>query len=130
MSKLTNRIIKIPPEVEVNIEKGKIEIKGPLGKNELVLSSELEIIHEKNTISAKSNNLSLVGTFKSLVCNMIEGVSKYYKQTLEVRGVGYKVALKNNELEFFLGKSHYDRVAIPSDLKVDLEGNKIIITGI
>ena len=61
---------------------------------------------------------------------MIEGVNHGYKEVLEVKGVGYKVTQKDSKLEFALGKSHLDYVVIPSDLKVELEGNKIIITGL
>lgn len=131
MSKLTNRIIIIPPEVEVVVEKEKILVRGSLGKNELLINPAVEIIHTANKISTQSTaNLALAGTFNSLIYNLIEGVSRGYKETLEVRGVGYKVAWKNDQLEFSLGKSHYDYVPIPAGLQVELTGNKIIITGI
>lgn len=130
MSQLTNRIIIIPPQVEIVVDSRKVLVQGPLGKNELLINPIVEIIRTENKITTKSVNLALAGTFNSLIYNMIVGVSQGYQKTLEVKGVGYKVILKNDKLEFALGKSHYDYVTIPPELKVKLAGNKIIITGL
>lgn len=130
MSKLTNRIIIIPPEVKVIVGKEKVQVRGSQGNNELNINPEVEIIHNDNKIIIQSSNLALAGTFNSLIYNLIEGVNKGYKKTLKVTGVGYKVALKEKKLEFSLGKSHLDYIDIPSDLEVQLKGNEITISGV
>src|SRR5438067_1747480 len=130
MTKLTNRVSTIPSAVNVMLKGERLLVQGPLGKNELFINPMVEIVYKDNNISTKSNNLALAGTFNSLIYNMIEGVNHGYKEVLEVKGVGYKVTQKDSKLEFALGKSHLDYVVIPSDLKVELEGNKIIITGL
>jgi large subunit ribosomal protein L6 len=130
MSKLTNRIITIPSEVEISQMEGKIFAQGPQGKNELNLNPNVEVIRDGNKISTTSTNLALAGTFNSLIFGLIEGVSKGYKVILEVKGVGYKVAHRDGKIELALGKSHLDYVPIPPDLQVAVENNKITITGV
>ena len=60
----------------------------------------------------------------------IKGVTEGYQEILEVKGIGYKVSLKDNKLEFLLGKSHPIILDIPKELKVKVEGSKIIIKGV
>jgi large subunit ribosomal protein L6 len=130
MSKLTNRVIAIPPEVKVVINKEKVQAQGPQGTNGLNINPVVEIIHNDNKITTQSTNLALAGTFNSLIYNLIEGVNKGYKKILKVAGVGYKVVLKDKKLEFSLGKSHLDYVDIPGGLEVQLKGNEITISGV
>ncbi|CAG8601867.1 2075_t:CDS:2 [Paraglomus occultum] len=130
MSKLTNRVIVIPPAVKIVITKEKVQAQGPQGTNELNINPVVEIIHNDNKITTQSPNLDLAGTFNSLIYNLIEGVNKGYKKILKVAGVGYKVALKEKKLEFSLGKSHLDYLDIPDDLEVQLKGNEITISGV
>jgi large subunit ribosomal protein L6 len=75
MSKLTNRLIKIPTDTEVQIGGGKITVKGKIGTDEMSIHPEVLITEENKSILVKSDNLSLSGTFNSLIRNMIEGVS-------------------------------------------------------
>src|SRR5437667_639897 len=140
MSKIANRIITIPEKVKINLGEGAISAEGPLGKSEeLTVPANVEIIKQENELITKSANSALAGTYNTLISNMIKGVAEGYQETLEVKGAGYKVVLKNNQLEFELGKSYkvsgttkstQDLVDIPTDLKVIVEGsNKIIIKG-
>ena len=71
----------------------------------------------------------LAGTYNALISNLIKGVREGYEENLEVKGVGYKVVLKDKRLELSLGKSHLDYVDIPPELEVKVESNKIIIKG-
>jgi large subunit ribosomal protein L6 len=130
MSKLTNRIIIVPPQVKVIVEKEKILARGPQGENELTINPVVEVQQEAKQILVRGENLVLVGTYNSLIYNLLHGVSQGYQKILEVKGVGYKVVLEGQKLKFSLGKSHSDYVDIPPDLKVVLEGNKIIISGV
>lgn len=130
MSKIANRIIPIPQNVKINLVGGTISVEGPLGKSEsLVLPSDLEIINEKESLVTKSKNSALAGTYNALISNLIKGVVSGHEKVLEVKGVGYKVSLKDKLLEFSLGKAHLNNVAIPSDLEVKVEGGKITVKG-
>jgi large subunit ribosomal protein L6 len=130
MSKIANRTILIPQNVKINLEKEVISVEGPLGKSEeLFIPLNLEITNQENKITTKSVNSSLAGTYNALISNMIKGVTEGYERIIEVKGIGYKVSLKGKILEFSLGKSHLDHVAIPPELEVRVEDNKITIRG-
>jgi len=89
----------------------------------------VEVIKEEDKITTKSNNSSLAGTYNSLISSMIKGVVEGHISIVEVKGVGYKVSLKEGKLEFSLGKSHLNYVVVPRELQVQVEGNKITIKG-
>ena len=130
MSKIANRIIPVPPNVKVFLHEEGIAVEGPLGRSEIFFPSGLEVVNKEGKISTKSENIALAGTHNSLICNAIKGVTEGYQEVLEVKGIGYKVFLKGNKLEFLLGKSHPILLDIPKGLEVKTEGNKIIIKGI
>src|SRR4051794_22879550 len=116
MSKIANRIISIPEKVKVNLGKGVISAEGPLGKSEeLTLPLDLEIINQEDKLSTKSINSALAGTYNALISNLIKGVTEGHESVVEVKGVGYKVTLKEKKLEFSLGRSHLDYVEIPPE---------------
>lgn len=130
MSKIANRIIPIPQNVKINLGSGILYFEGPLGRGEnLNLPLDLEVINQESNLLTKSVNSALAGTYNALISNMIKGVVSGHEKTIEVKGVGYKVSLKDKFLEFSLGKSHLNNVAIPSELEVKIEGSKIIIKG-
>ena len=130
MSKIANRTIPIPQNVKINLGKGVISAEGPLGKGEeLIIPANLDVINQENNLITKSANSALAGTYNALIANMIRGVVEGHENTMEVKGVGYKVSLKEGKLEFSLGKSHSDCVVIPPELEVKVTGNKIIIKG-
>ncbi|CAG8455243.1 21707_t:CDS:1 [Gigaspora margarita] len=129
MSQLTKRVITIPSTVEISLTAQKILAQGPAGKNELLLNPEIEVIREAEKIWIKSNNLALTGTFNSLIYNLILGVEKGYQAILDVKGVGYKVNLRDRMLELTVGNSHLDYIPIPPELKIEIKGNRITIIG-
>jgi large subunit ribosomal protein L6 len=130
MSRIANRIILIPEKVKINLGEGTISAEGPLGKSEeMIIPVHLEIIKQENGFITKSDNLALAGTYNALISNMIKGIVEGHEKVLEVKGVGYKVLFKEGKLEFSLGKSHFNYMAIPSELEVKVEGNKITIKG-
>jgi len=136
MSKIADRIIPIPEKVKINLGKGTISAEGPLGQSEeLLIPTSLEITNQENKLSTKSDNSVLAGTYNALISNLIKGVVEGHEKVVEVKGVGYKVLLKEGKLEFALGKSLkkdgslQDRLDIPTDLEVKVENNKITIKG-
>src|SRR4051812_16228062 len=119
MSRIANRIIEVPPQVEINITKKDILVKGSWGSKELSLPSEVEVTRTGNQVLTKSENTALAGTYNSLITNLIEGVSKGHRQVLELEGSGYEVVLESeNRLKFILAKIKPDYVKFPLEIKV------------
>lgn len=140
MSKLGKKPIIIPDKVNVVINDDLIEINGPLGKNQLKLSSDFEIIKENNILKIKPKIINkktktLWGTFWSLINNSIKGVSEGFTKILILEGLGYGAEITSQkEIIFRLGFSHPLKIKIPDDIQVEIKSLKgqyqIIISGI
>ena len=116
-------------------ENNKVKVKGSKGELESGFSAEIKIeIKDKEVLvtpTRDSNELyALWGLTRALLANMIEGVSKGFEKKLELQGVGYKVALKDNKLDMALGFSHPVEVECPEGLKFEVEKNIITVSGI
>jgi len=129
--------IAIPAGVTVDIaENNKVTVKGPKGTLERVLPSEMEIkIEDGHVIVARPNDLkrmkSLHGLTRTLIHNMVVGVTDGYTKVLEVNGVGYRAQKQGNKLILSLGYSHPVEMIDPEGLTTTLEGqNKITVSGI
>lgn len=137
MSRIGRMPIAVPAGVTVDIaENNKVTVKGPKGTLERVLPSEMEIKMEGVEITvARPNDLkrmkSLHGLTRTLVNNMIVGVTDGYEKVLEINGVGYKAAKQGKSLTLSLGYSHPVVMDDPEGIEAVLEGqNKIIVKGI
>ena len=137
MSRIGRLPIDIPAGVEVKIEEGnKVTVKGPKGTLEKCLPVEMTIKQEDNqVVVTRPNDLkkmkSLHGLTRSLIHNMVVGVSEGYTKELEVNGVGYKAAKQGKKLVLSLGYSHPVEMEDPEGLESVLDGqNKITIKGI
>ena len=136
MSRIGRMPIAVPAGVTVDIaENNKVTVKGPKGTLERVLPSEMEIKREgEEIIVTRPNDLkkmkSLHGLTRTLINNMVVGVTDGYKKELEVNGVGYRAAKSGNKLTLNLGYSHPVEMIDPEGLESKVEGNKITITGI
>ncbi len=137
MSRIGNLPIAIPAGVTVDIaENNKVTVKGPKGTLERVLASELEIKEEANEIIvSRPNDLkrikSLHGLTRTLIANMIVGVTDGYEKILEINGVGYRAAKAGKELTLTIGYSHPVVMTDPEGIETILEGqNKITVKGI
>ena len=137
MSKIGKISISIPEKVKVILSGSSINIEGPLGKKSLNIDLDifdLKINEGKDvSIKPKINNQDtkrLWGMNRSLINNAIIGASKGYEKILELSGVGYRAALKGNQLNLQLGFSHDINFDIPSDIKIIVEKQTTIkITG-
>ena len=133
MSRIGKMPIAIPAGVTVDIaENNKVTVKGPKGTLERVLPAEMNIAMEGNEIVVtRPNDLkkmrSLHGLTRTLINNMVVGVSTGYEKKLEVNGVGYKAAKAGKKLTLSLGYSHPVEMEDPEGLESTVEGN--IITG-
>ncbi len=136
MSRIGRMPIAIPAGVTVEIaENNKVTVKGPKGTLERVLPSEMNISKDGETIVVtRPNDLkkmkSLHGLTRTLINNMVVGVSAGYEKKLEVNGVGYKAAKAGNKLTLSLGYSHPVEMIDPEGLESVVEGNTITVKGI
>ena len=136
MSRIGRMPIAVPAGVTVDIaENNKVTVKGPKGELVRVLPEEMEIKLEADVITvSRPNDLkkmrSLHGLTRTLINNMIIGVTHGYEKTLEVNGVGYKAQKSGNKLTLSLGYSHPVEMIDPEGLESAVDGNKIIVKGI
>ncbi|WP_406618055.1 50S ribosomal protein L6 [Mycoplasmopsis lipophila] len=136
MSRVGNRIIKIPTGVEVTLNGTTLTTKGKLGTLTKEFSNLIAIVIENNTIATvraneEKHTKQLHGTTNSLISNMIKGVSEGFKKELEIKGVGYKATLKGTVLELAVGYSHLVNLDIPQGLTVVCpKPTEITISGI
>ncbi len=129
MSRIGKLPINVPSNVEITIADSLITVKGPKGTLTQALHPNVNVTMEENTITVTpidetKFSRSLHGLYRSLVYNMVEGVTNGYKKQLEIIGVGYRVAQKGSNLEFQLGFSHPINFAVPADVKITIEQGK------
>ena len=136
MSRIGRMPIAIPAGVTVTIaENNKVTVKGPKGTLERVLPEELTIKEEDgHVVVSRPNDLkkmkSLHGLTRTLINNMIIGVTNGYEKVLEVNGVGYRAAKQGKKLVLTLGYSHPVEMTDPEGLEAVVDGNKIVVKGI
>ena len=133
MSRIGRLPVAIPAGVTVEIkENNHVTVKGPKGTLERVLPAEMEIKQEDgHVVVTRPNDLkkmkSLHGLTRTLIQNMVVGVSEGYTKTLEVNGVGYRAAKQGNKLVLSLGYSHPVEMEDPEGIETVLDGQNIII---
>ena len=136
MSRIGRMPIAVPAGVTVDIaENNKVTVKGPKGTLERVLPSEMEIKKEgEEIIVTRPNDLkkmkSLHVLTRTLINNMVVGVTEGYTKELEVNGVGYRASKSGNKLTLNLGYSHPVEMIDPEGIESAVDGNKIIVKGI
>lgn len=138
MSRIGKSPVKIPSGVDVKIDGSKVTVKGPKGTLSIDIHSGIsaEINSETDSVLVKRANdenemRALHGLTRSLIHNMVEGVTNGFKKELEVNGVGYRVQKQGKNLVMNLGFSHQVIVPETDDIKIDVQGtNKIVINGI
>ena len=136
MSRIGRLPVAIPAGVEVTVAEGNVvTVKGPKGTLERALPTEMEIkVEDGHVVVSRPNDLkkmkSLHGLTRSLIHNMVVGVSEGYTKELEVNGVGYKAAKQGKKLTLSLGYSHPVEMEDPDGIETKVDGNKIIVSGI
>ena len=134
MSRIGNKPITVPAGVEVKIDGHKITVKGPKGSLEKEFHKNMEISLDGNVLTVKRPddepaNRSLHGLTRTLVNNMIIGVTDGFERRLEVNGVGYRAQKQGNNLNLTLGYSHPVVVEAPQGITFDVEQNVIVVKG-
>lgn len=136
MSRIGRMPVAIPAGVTVEIAEGNVvTVKGSKGTLVRELPHEMEIkIEDGHVIVTRPNDLkrmkSLHGLTRTLIQNMVVGVSQGYEKTLEVNGVGYRVQKSGKKLTLSLGYSHPVEMEDPEGIETKVDGNKIIVSGI
>ena len=135
MSRIGKKTIAIPAGVEVKLNGTEMTVKGPKGELKANLRPEMEIVIENSEISVKRPNddqlnRSLHGLTRTLISNMVIGVSEGFKKELDVNGVGYRVQKQGKNLVMNLGYSHQVIMEEPAGITIDVPANnKIIVSG-
>ena len=136
MSRIGRHPVAVPAGVEVKIaENNVVTVKGPKGTLEKALPTEMEIKQEGDeVVVTRPNDLkkmkSLHGLTRTLIQNMVIGVSQGYEKALEVNGVGYRAQKQGKKLVLSLGYSHPVEMEDPEGLESTVDGNKIVVKGI
>jgi len=136
MSRIGRKPVNIPAGVTVNVDNGVITVKGPKGELTQKIHPNMAVNVEGAVITVtrpddNKLNRSLHGLTRSLINNMVIGVTEGYKKELEVNGVGYRVQKQGKDCVMNLGYSHQVIVSDTDDIKIEVPNpNKIIITGI
>lgn len=136
MSRIGKKSLSIPAGVEVTLSASYVTVKGPKGYLSQKLHDKIEINIEGDTLRVNRKDetqlaRSVHGLYRTLVSNMIEGVTKGYEKKLEIVGVGYRVAMKGKDLDLSLGFSHPVLLTPPEGIEYAVEGQqKIVVKGI
>ena len=123
MSRVGKNPVAIPSGVTVQIADGVVKTKGKLGELSLSTSDQVDVSLEDNQVVVKPTNDSkqariMWGTVRSIVANMVTGVSQGYTKQLEINGVGYRAAVQGKVLQLQLGYSHDVNFPIPADVTI------------
>lgn len=135
MSRIGKRPILIPANVDVNVDGGRVRVKGPKGVLERSLHPKITVALDGKTLRITANDQtrearSVHGLFGALVSNMVEGVTKGFQKGLEIVGVGYRAEMKGRTAVFSLGHSHPIHFDLPDGIDAAVEKGKIVLSGI
>lgn len=135
MSRIGKLPITVPSGVEVSINGSDVSVKGPKGELGMSINGPIEAKLEENVISVirpddERESRSLHGLTRTMINNMVVGVTDGYSKKLELHGTGYRVMAKGDDLELQLGFSHSVEVAAPEGIAFAIEGNTITVSGI
>ena len=111
MSRIGRKPIEVPAGVTVTLDPGRVTVHGPKGELRQDVPQRMEIAHENGTIVVKrpterGEDRALHGLARTIIANMVEGVTKGFEKRLDIQGVGYRAALRGTDLELSVGYSH------------------------
>jgi large subunit ribosomal protein L6 len=136
MSRIGNKPIQVPDGVDINVGTGMVTVKGPKGelKQAVNQSMKIEVSDGVLTVSRptdRSEHRALHGLTRSLIANMVEGVTSGYEKRLEIQGVGYRAKLSGKALDLSLGFSHPVSYSAPDGIEFEVpQPTEIVIRGI
>ena len=136
MSRIGKKSVPIPSGVTANIEGQTVKVKGPKGQLQVVLPDDVTVTMDDGQVKVDPRNetkraRSMWGTSRTLVNNLVTGVTKGYEKKLEITGVGYRAALQGKNLQIALGYSHDVVYAVPEGIAITTpKPTEVLVTGI
>jgi large subunit ribosomal protein L6 len=136
MSRIGRKPIPVPEAVTVEVAPGQVAVKGPKGELTQSLSTDMKVEQENGTVTVdrptdRGEHRALHGLTRSLIANMVEGVTEGFEKRLEIQGVGYRAQLKGKNLELALGYSHPVAIEAPEGIEFEVpQQTEIIVRGI
>jgi large subunit ribosomal protein L6 len=136
MSRIGKQPIELPSGVNVAISPGRVQVNGPLGELSQNVPARMKIDQEDGTLVVKrpterGDDRALHGLTRSLVANMVEGVTKGFEKRLELQGVGYRAALRGTDLELNVGFSHPVVIKPPQGISFEVpDATTVLVKGI
>lgn len=136
MSRIGKKPIQIPGGVTVDLKSDRISVKGPKGQLERSIPETVLVSMEAETINVAPvesvrRNTAMQGLYRSLIANMVDGVSTGFSKILEINGVGYRADVKGSVLNLALGYSHPVEYQLPDGITVDVEKQtRLTVNGI
>ncbi len=136
MSRIGRKPVPVPAGVDITVEPGRVSVKGPRGQLEQMVSQDMSIAIDGDTLTVtrptdRGPHRALHGLTRTLVANMVEGVTNGFEKRLEIQGVGYRAALKGSSIEFALGYSHPITVDPPSGIEFEVPApTQVVVRGI
>src|SRR5215217_711025 len=136
MSRIGKQPIPVPDGVEVQVEPGLVKVKGPKGELQERVTRDMTVTHENGEIvvtrpSDRGEHRALHGLTRSLIFNMVQGVTEGFEKRLEIQGVGYRAQLQGNKLVMNLGYSHQVEVQAPEGIDFEVpQPTQVVVRGI
>ena len=136
MSRIGRKPIEIPEGVEIDVKPGAVTVQGPKGELNQHVSSDMKVAIEDGTVTVqrptdRGEHSALHGLTRSLIANMVEGVTDGFERRLEIQGVGYRAQLKGKALEMSLGYSHPVTIPAPEGIEFEVpQPTEVVVRGI
>ena len=136
MSRIGRKPIPVPAGVSVAIDPGLVTVNGPKGELQERIPRDMTVTHEGDELlvtrpTDRGEHRALHGLTRSLVANMVTGVTEGYSKTLEIQGVGYRAQLKGRDLELALGYSHPVAIKAPDGIEFEVpQPTRVVVKGI
>jgi large subunit ribosomal protein L6 len=131
MSRIGRKPVTVPKGVTLQVEGNSVAVKGPRGELRRSLHPDMQIAFDKGEFtvarpSEEKRHKALHGLTRTLVQNMVEGVSKGFSKTLEIQGVGYKAEAKPYGVNLIVGYSHPVKYEAPKGIKISVDNNVVV----
>jgi large subunit ribosomal protein L6 len=136
MSRIGRKPISVPESVTIDVSPGHVSVKGPKGELAQDLSADMKVEQSDGVLTIarptdRGEHRALHGLTRSLIANMVEGVTDGFEKRLEIQGVGYRAQLKGKNLELALGYSHPVSIEAPEGIEFEVpQQTEIIVRGI
>jgi large subunit ribosomal protein L6 len=136
VSRIGKKPIAVPDGVTIDVKPGAVSVKGPKGELSQAVSPDMKVIQENGTLTVerptdRGEHRALHGLTRSLIANMVVGVTEGYEKRLEIQGVGYRARLQGKALELSVGYSHPVSITAPDGIEFEVpQPTQVIVRGI